>query len=164
MIGPEWNHGKDDERRNQRNDRRQREDPGIRPCGKNVFLEHQLDAVGDRLKNPVRTDPHGPKPDLNERRNFAFRQRHQRNHTGQRAEDNPDLDQRDEDVIDCKIHIRQSELLPVDLPSTISSVPITATTSATMCPITIFRSDCRFTNDGGRTRARYAIVLPSLTM
>ncbi len=26
-----------------------------------------------------------------------------------------------------------------------SSVPITATTSATMCPITIFRSDCRFT-------------------
>jgi len=37
-------------------------------------------------------------------------------------------------------------------PKTMSSVPITATTSATSAPSTILLSACRFTNDGGRTR------------
>src|SRR5438445_59866 len=32
-----------------------------------------------------------------------------------------------------------------------------ATTSATICPATIFFSDCRFTNDGCRTRDPYAV-------
>src|SRR5208283_5670070 len=39
-------------------------------------------------------------------------------------------------------------------PSTMSIVPITATTSATSKPRTITSSACRLTNDGGRTRKR----------
>ena len=39
-----------------------------------------------------------------------------------------------------------------------------ATTSATSAPRAILFSDCKFTNDGGRTRTRYGWVEPSLTM
>src|SRR5579863_7791555 len=49
-------------------------------------------------------------------------------------------------------------------PSTMSSVPITAMTSATSAPRTMMSSACRFTNDGGLTRTRYGCVEPSLTM
>src|SRR5208337_3983567 len=39
-------------------------------------------------------------------------------------------------------------------PSTMSIVPMTATTSATRRPRTITSSACKLTNDGGRTRRR----------
>src|SRR3954452_1846514 len=39
-------------------------------------------------------------------------------------------------------------------PRTMSSVPITATTSAINMPRTILSKPCKFTNDGGRIRMR----------
>ena len=43
--------------------------------------------------------------------------------------------------------------------------PISATTSATRCPLISRGSACRLQNDGGRTRNRYGVFdLPSLTM
>src|SRR5437899_667935 len=49
-------------------------------------------------------------------------------------------------------------------PSTISNVPITATTSATRCPRIIWSSASKLISDGGRMRTRYGCVVPSLTM
>src|SRR5207344_959977 len=66
-----------------------------------------------------------------------------------------DLEERDDEAVD---HRSTS-------PSTTSSEPISATTSATRCPRISVRSPCRLQNDGGRTRNRYGFVdLPSLTM
>src|SRR3989442_652755 len=49
-------------------------------------------------------------------------------------------------------------------PSTISMVPMMATTSAINPPRTIRSSACRLMNDGGRTRRRYGCVELSLTI
>src|SRR4029453_10547455 len=50
-------------------------------------------------------------------------------------------------------------------PSTTSSEPMRATTSAMRWPRHSVRSPCRLQNDGGRTRNRHGFVdLPSLTM
>src|SRR6266480_426922 len=48
-------------------------------------------------------------------------------------------------------------------PSTISSVPIIATTSATRCPRQSFFKAWRLINDGGRTRTRHGCAVPSET-
>ena len=42
-------------------------------------------------------------------------------------------------------------------PRTISIVPINATRSETRCPLAMAGRACRFTNEGGRTRQRYAV-------
>src|SRR5215469_3219597 len=106
----------------------------------------------------MRTDAHRSETDLHEGDDLAFEQRQVCDDERQHAKDNADLDERNQNKINkiIKTHLSIS-------PNTMSSVPITATTSATIDPITIWRSACRFTNDGGRTRARYACVAPSLT-
>src|SRR5207249_11143031 len=135
--------------------RRQREDPFIRAGRNDILLQHELYPVGKRLEDAIRPDSHWPKPDLNPGGDFSFRQSQKRNNAGDNVEHDEYLDERNKDVIDSKIHHRSIS------PSTMSRVPMIATTSATICPATIFFSDCRFTNDGGRTRVRYACVLAS---
>src|SRR6202453_1515811 len=48
-------------------------------------------------------------------------------------------------------------------PNTMSWVPITATTSASMCPATISLSAARCANPGARTFSRYGLLAPSDT-
>src|SRR6185436_5352628 len=48
-------------------------------------------------------------------------------------------------------------------PSTISNVPIIATTSATRWPMLICFKACRLIKDGGRTRTRQGCCVPSET-
>ena len=102
------NHRENDECRNQRNDRSQREDPAVGAIRNDVFLQHQLEAVGDRLKQALRTNAHRSEPDLHERDDFALQQREVRDDTGKCAENDTNLDERNQNVIDCKIP------LPVD--------------------------------------------------
>ena len=43
---------------------------------RDVFLEHQLDGVGDRLQDAVRADAHRPEPRLRPRDHLALEQHH----------------------------------------------------------------------------------------
>ena len=54
------------------------------------------------------------------------------------------------------VHLSQS-------PSTMSMLPMAATTSAISRPSHILRSDCRFANEGERICTRYGLAVPSLT-
>ena len=48
-------------------------------------------------------------------------------------------------------------------PSTMSSVPMMATTSATRCPMDICRRACKLIKEGGRTCTRAGLAVPSET-
>jgi hypothetical protein len=48
-------------------------------------------------------------------------------------------------------------------PSTMSSVPMMATTSATRCPMDICRRACKLMKEGGRTCTRAGLAVPSET-
>src|SRR5438128_10851087 len=48
-------------------------------------------------------------------------------------------------------------------PSTISIVPMIATTSATRCPRTMRSNACKLMKEGGRMCTRYGMTVPSLT-
>src|SRR4029077_4486852 len=124
----------------------------------------QLDRVRDRLQQTMRPNAHRPEPHLHVRENLAFEPVHGNHGDGEPREDQHDVDESPEhvsrnagsyldvfvevrrDVLDDRTHQRSTS------PSTISSVPITAITSATNCPRHITSRACKFTNDGGRTR------------
>src|SRR5262245_35716630 len=151
----ERNHGVDDERRNHRNDRRRREDPLVGARRRDVLFQHQLHRVGNRLKDAVRADAHRPEARLRPGNHFALEQHHVRDANQRRVQDDDDFQKRDDEGVD---HRSTS-------PSTTSSDPMSATTSATRWPLAMRRSACRLQNDGGLTRKRYGFVdLPSLTM
>jgi hypothetical protein len=63
------------------------------------------------------------------------------------------------------LFIRHVEQLPYrsQSPSTISILPIAATTSAISRPSHIFTSVCKLANDGDRMCTRYGFAVPSLT-
>src|SRR5215469_7454242 len=122
----------------------------------------------------MRADAHGAKADLHVSQNLAFEPVHRDD-----RDRKPDKNQQHvhrgpkeissrsrsfvasnvgQDVLDEVVHQRSTS------PRTMSSVPITAMTSATSCPRHIRSSAWRLTKLGGRTRTRYGCVDPSLTM
>ncbi len=151
----ERDHGERNERGHHHDDRRSREDPlvGARRC--DVFLEDQLDRVGNRLKAPVRANAHRPETHLHPRDDLALEEHHVGHPDERRVQHEKNLDER----YDVRVDHRSTS------PSTTSSEPINATTSATIWPLMSGGSAWRLQNDGGRTRKRYGFVdLPSLTM
>src|SRR5581483_8935371 len=63
-VAPERNDGEADQRRNQHQDRGGGEDEPVRPGRNDVFLEKELQAVGDRLEQAVKPDLHRTHPVL----------------------------------------------------------------------------------------------------
>src|SRR5262249_17496883 len=122
--------------------------PAVCAFRNNVFLDQQFERIRHHLEQSPRSDAHRTQTHLHPRDNFTLSQRDDRDIPRHDRQNQGDLDQRYQNVVDCKIHYLSIS------PKTISSVPMIATTSATIWPATIFRSDWRFTNDGGLTRAR----------
>src|ERR1700722_13957427 len=174
MRGAERNHHEDRERRQHHDERRDPEHEAVGFGRHDVFFEQQLDGVGNGLQEPVRAHAHGAEAYLHVSENFAFQPVHRDHGNGEAEENEENVDEGPEEiscragrlvarevgfyVIDNGLHQRSTS------PRTLSSVPITAITSATMAPRHITSSACRFTKDGGRTRTRYGCVEPSLTM
>ena len=126
---------------------------------RDVFLDHQLDGVGHRLQDAVRSDTHRPQARLCPRDDLALEQHHVGDAHERRVQHDDDLQQRNEQAVHEAGHQRSTS------PSTMSMDPMSATTSAMRCPRTRRGSACRLQNDGGRTRKRYGLVdFPSLTM
>src|ERR1700722_13044651 len=161
----------DSKRCAQNDQRRNPEDELVGFGGDDVFLGHQLDGVGDRLQQAMRTDAHGSKPNLKVRESCALQPVHR--HYGNRdaAKNQHDIDKGPKPIA-CLPGRRIAAEIGGDViehqrstsPRTMSSVPITAMTSATRAPRTIISSACRLTKDGGLTRTRYGCVDPSLTI
>ena len=63
---------------------------------RDVFLQQQLDRVGDRLQRAVRPDPHRAEPDLHPRDDLPLEQRHERHRDQHRVQQDQNLEQRDE--------------------------------------------------------------------
>jgi len=55
-------------------DRRRREHPLVGADRRDVFLDHQLDGVGDRLQHAVGADAHRSEPRLRPRDHLALQQ------------------------------------------------------------------------------------------
>ena len=137
---------------------------GVGTFGHDVFLEDQLEGVRNRLQQAVRTDAHGPEAHLHVSENLALQPVHTDDGERDTAEHDKDVDQRPEGTaVDgparggadyCEVRRDEVGHQRSTSPSTMSSVPITAITSATNWPRHISSSACRFTNDGGRTRTR----------
>ena len=152
---PERDDGERDERRHHHDNRRGRENPLVGARRGDVFLEDQLDRVGNRLKSAVRADAHRSEAHLHPGDDLALEEDHVGHADERRIEHEQNLDERNDPAVD---HRSTS-------PSTTSSEPMSATTSATRCPLMSGGSACRLQNDGGRTRKRYGFVdFPSLTM
>src|SRR5208337_271209 len=170
-----WDDGEDGEGSRHAYRRRQQEDELVRACRNNVFLEEELDGVGNGLKQAPRPDPHGAQPRLHEREDFALHVDEVSHNPGDHRKHNQDLDGRQDEwmeseKVNCvlghslyrnsKIARHTSDLefrishYRSTSPSTISSVPITATTSATRWPRIMMSRACKFKRDGGRTRTR----------
>ena len=133
-------------------------------------LSSSLMRVGNGLQQAVRAHAHGAETHLHVRENLALQPVHRDHGDREAHEDQHDVDQRPEHVSGgarrfvaeydeygrshasaglIAIRIQRSTS-----PRTMSSVPITAITSATSWPRHITSRACRFTNDGGRTRTR----------
>ena len=145
-IPTERDHRKDDQRRHHRHDRRQGEEPLVSLRRGDVLLQHQLDRVHNRLQQAPGPDPHRPEPRLHPPLDLPLEQGHDGDQHEHPVEHHRDLEQRDDDDVDHR-YLSTS-------PSTMSMVPISATTSATRCPMINDLSPCRLQNDGGRTRNR----------
>src|SRR5207247_10557741 len=65
-----------------------------------IFLDHQLDGVADRLQYAVRTDAHRPQPRLRPRNDLPLEQHHVGYPHERCVEDDEDLQQRDDEVVD----------------------------------------------------------------
>src|SRR6202021_4157640 len=174
MRGTERNHDEDRERGQHHDERRDPEHEAVGFGGHDVFFQQQFDGVGDGLQKAVRAHAHGTEAHLHVSENFALQPVHRDHRNGQAEKNKEDVDEGPKEiprgagrlgpaevglyVIDDGLHQRSTS------PRTMSRVPITAITSATMAPRHITSSACRFTKDGGRTRTRYGSVEPSLTM
>ena len=159
----ERDHAVDAEHGKQNDDRGEQEDERIGAFGDDVFFQHQLEGVGDRLQQAVRADAHGSEAHLHVGENLALQPVHANDGERDAAEHDKDVDQRPERTavlarrdLDVLVEVRRDEVghQRSTSPRTMSSVPITAITSATNWPRHIRSSACRFTNDGGRTRMR----------
>src|SRR5579863_75074 len=126
-----------------------------------VFFGHQFDGVGNGLQQAMRAHAHRAEANLEMRQSFALKPVHGHYSDGDAAENHHDINQRPKDVsglagggVASEIGSDVIEHQRSTSPSTISSVPMTAITSATSCPRTMRSSACKFTKDGGRTRMR----------
>src|SRR5579863_2221845 len=140
------------------------EDQAVRFGGYDVFFEEKLQRIGDGLEQAMGPDPHGAEAHLHVGQNLPLEPVHRNDRNRQSHEHQQNVDESPEDisraagrlvtvevglyVIDDGLHQRSTS------PRTMSRVPITAITSATIWPRHITSSACRFTNDGGRTRTR----------
>src|SRR3954463_7090839 len=122
----------------------------------------------------MRPNAHRPQTNLHVRQDLALQPVHRDHGDRQSDENKQHVDSRPKeipsrsrcfvaaeirlDVLHEGVHQRSTS------PKTISSVPMTAITSATSWLRHINSSACRFTKLGGRTRTRYGCVDPSLTM
>src|SRR6476646_9203662 len=122
----------------------------------------------------MRPDPHRSEANLHVRQNLALQPVHRDDRDREADKNKQYVDGSPEDIsrgargaiagevrLDVQkeiVHQRSTS------PRTMSSVPMTAITSATSCPRHITSRACRFTKEGGRTRTRYGCVDPSLTM
>src|SRR5208337_4068620 len=125
--------------------------------------EHQLKRIGDGLQQSVRAYAHGTEANLEVCQHLALDPVHANHSHRYSGENNEHIHQRPELAARST---RRHRILAVEIrhdeighqrstsPSTMSIVPMTATTSATSKPRTMTSSACRLTNDGGRTRKR----------
>src|SRR6516162_6946966 len=82
-----------DERRRGRDDRRDEEHQLVHPGRDDVLLERQLERVGDRLQEPPRPGPVGPRPVLHAADHAALEPDHEDGGEQQEHEHDPDLQQ-----------------------------------------------------------------------
>ena len=98
----------DDQRRHHRDDRRGGEHPLVGPHRRDVFLDHQLDRIGDRLQDAVRTDAHRSEPRLRPRDDLALEQHHIGDRDERRVQDDDDLEQRDQYLVNHSLLCREA--------------------------------------------------------
>src|SRR6266478_4094092 len=129
-----------------------------------VFFDEQFYCVGDGLEKSVRPHAHRPQPRLHVRHELAFHQHDVADDQRQNGDDSHSRKQRRPEgfqeldgCLNNGIHYRSTS------PSTISIVPMIATTSATRCPRTMRSNACKLMNEGGRMCTRYGMTVPSLT-
>src|SRR5205814_2393149 len=124
-----------------------------------VFFQKELDRIGDDLQQTFRSNAIRSESRLNQSEKPPLDPVHRRDDDLHNDERDEKFDERPDQIPHPRIDHRSTS------PNTMSIVPISATRSETRCPCAIAGSACRFTNDGGRTRQRYACCdLPSLTM
>src|ERR1019366_10328772 len=116
----------------------------------------------------MRADAHGAETNLHVRQNLAFQPVHGDHRDRKPGEDQQNVEQSPKNTsgdgasfAGRPFSTGQVSLNAIEnalehqrstSPSTMSSVPITAMTSATSAPRTIKSKACKFTHDGGRTR------------
>src|SRR5207244_8703882 len=106
----------------------------------------------------MRAHAHGTKTNLKMRGRLALNPVHRHYRDRNAGENDEHIDQRPELVVVLAGSQRAAEIGHETVehqrstsPSTMSIVPMTATTSATIMPRPILSSACKFTNDGGCT-------------
>ena len=98
QIRTKGHHGKQQQRHDGHYGRSQQEDEAVGPGRYGIFLEQQLDAIGQRLPDSCRTNPVGTGPQLEPAEQFAFHQ-HQVGGAGhQRHQHDNHLGEQDEQV------------------------------------------------------------------
>src|ERR1700690_732319 len=109
----------------------------------------------------MRANAHRSKTNLHVRQNLALQPVHRDHGDRESAEDEQDVDEGPKNVPGLSgsliaLEIREDviEHYRSTSPSTISSVPMRAPTSATSAPRTKRSRACKLTNEGGRTRRR----------
>src|SRR5271166_2916009 len=164
MRRPERHYDENSERCQHHDERRDPENNFVRAVRNDVFLQQQLDSIGNRLQQPVGPDAHGTETHLHMRQDLALQPVHRDDRDREPDENQQNVNGGPEDISGAArslvaIEVRLNVLKEVvhqrsTSPKTMSSVPITAMTSATSWPRHITSSACRFTKLGGRTRSR----------
>ena len=94
-VGPERDHREGEERRDRGDDRRQEVDRLVGQRRHDVFLERQLQAVGEALQVAAPADPVGADPLLHPGDDLALEHDREQRHEDQHDEDADDLDEHD---------------------------------------------------------------------
>jgi hypothetical protein len=147
LRGSEWNDGVNRKRGQQPNEWSDPEDEFVSLCRDDVFLQQQLERIGKRLQQSVRPDSHWPDANLEVGQGLTLDPVHGNHCDRDAREDQENVNQRPQlvvgfawsDVASDVGHERVEHQRSTS-PSTISSVPITATTSATSMPRTMTSS------------------------
>ena len=118
-VAPERNDRKQQEGRDERQERGQDEDPFLGLLRHEVFLEEELDAVGQCLQDPPRAGQVRPDPVLEVADHLALEPDHQHGRHEQQHEDQDDLEDHDEhgrqvDIEQKRIDGEHHAVLPLD--------------------------------------------------
>src|SRR5262249_37403712 len=121
-----------------------------------VFLDEQLDSISNGLEQAMWSHTHGAKTDLHVGQDLALQPVHRDHRNGKAKKNQQDVNQSPECIarlagglIAAEIRGDVIEHQRSTSPSTMSSVPMTAITSATSWPRTIRSNACKFTNEVG---------------